>query len=180
MKIIGRNYDVKSILYNYSYRLLGPLFMSSHFNGIRKSVLRMYGATIGKETFIARKVDVRSPKGLIIGHNCLINKGVVLDGRGGLWIGDNVDIAQSSFIWSAQHDYNDDYHKYVTKQTTIDHYVWIGSRAMVLPGVAIKKGAVVAAGAVVTKDVEGMMVVGGVPAKVIAERKSKLLYQLKK
>ena len=61
----------------------------------------------------------------------------------------------------------------------IEDYVWIASRATILPGVTIGKGAVVACGAVVTKDVEPMTVVGGVPARKIGERINLLEYELK-
>ena len=110
----------------------------------------------------------------------IINKYVVLDGRGGLTIGSNVDVAQDTFIWTAQHDYNCDYHKYIHGSVVIEDYVWLASRCTLLPGITIGKGAVVASGAVVSRSVEPMRVVGGIPAKVIAERRSKLLYTLNK
>jgi acetyltransferase-like isoleucine patch superfamily enzyme len=64
------------------------------------------------------------------------------------------------------------------KAVAIEDYVWIGTRAMILPGVSIAKGAVVAAGSVVSKDVEPFQVVGGVPAKLITIRNSELRYKL--
>ena len=106
----------------------------------------------------------------------MINKNVVLNGRGGLVIGDNVDIAQDVFILTEQHDQNDDMHALVKKSVHIDDYVWIASRATVLPGVNLGRGAVVASGAVVTKDVAPMTVVGGVPARFMSERTSRLQY----
>lgn len=175
-----KQYHLGIIFRLYSYNILSPLFLRLHFNSIRILFLKMFGARIGDCAYIARGVDVRSPHNITIGDNVIINKNVVLDGRGGLFISDNVDVAQDSFIWSAQHDYNDDYHKYVMAPVKIESYVWIGSRATVLPGVHIKKGAVVAAGGVVTKNVDEMTVVGGVPAKPFANRTSKLLYKLKK
>lgn len=61
---------------------------------------------IGKHTAICRGVDVRTPYRISIGSNTIVNKHVVLDGRGEIFIGDNVDIAQEVNIWSLQHDYN--------------------------------------------------------------------------
>lgn len=132
---------------------------------------------MGHHNYFGRNIDIRAPYNIVIGNNNAINKHVVLDGRGGLTLGNNIDIAQDTLIWSEQHDYNDDYHKPIDKQVVIEDYVWMASRTSVLPGITIGKGAVVASGAVVTKDVASMIVVGGVPAKKIGERHSKLLYE---
>ena len=102
-----------------------------------------------------------------------------MDGRGGLKIGNNVDIARDVCIWTAEHNVHSDTHEYVSDGVEIGDYVWIASRAIVLPGVKIGRGAVVAAGSVVTKDVAPMVVVGGVPAKIIGKRQSSLGYILK-
>ena len=77
-----------------------------------------------------------------------------------------------------EHDLNDDYHKAIWGNVIIEDYVWIASRVTILPNVHIGKGAVIAAGAVVTKDVPPMAIVVGVPARIIGTRKSKLKYQL--
>lgn len=180
MKIAGRTIHLEYIIRNMAYVSLKPIFLWSHINHIRICFLRLFGAKIGKNTYVARNTDVREPDLIELGENVVINKGVLLDGRGGLSIGNNVDIAQDTLILTAQHDYNDDYHKFITSKTIIDEYVWVGARALILPGIHIFRGAVVAAGAVVTKDVDEMTVVGGVPAKKITIRSSKLLYQLHK
>ena len=124
---------------------------------------------------IYRNVDLRSPYRISVGEHTNINKRCVLDGRGGLKIGDNVDIAQETNIWSEQHDYNSPTYKSVCKTVVIDDYVWLASRVTVLPGVHIGRGAVVASGAVVTKDVLPLAIVAGVPAKIIGYRKEEAL-----
>jgi maltose O-acetyltransferase len=114
---------------------------------------------------------------IYIGRNSIINDGCLLDARKyKLRIGNNVDIARETLIYTLQHDYNDDYHLTKGGDVIIEDYAWIASRVIILPGVHIGKGAVCAAGAVVTRDVEPFTVVGGVPAKPIAKRNSKLLY----
>lgn len=145
---------------------------------VRYSYLKLFIKHLGRDVFIGRNIDVREPWNIVIGDNCVINKNVVLDGRGGLVIGSNVDIAQEVNIWSEQHDYNDDYHVLQKKKVVVHDFVWIASRATVLPGVTLGEGAVVACGAVVTKNINTMVVVGGVPAKEIGERKSSLSYKL--
>ena len=124
---------------------------------------------------IYRNADLRSPYRIIVGAHTNINKRCVLDGRGGLKIGDNVDIAQETNIWTEQHDYNSPTYKSVCKEVIIEDYVWLSSRVTVLPGVHIGRGAVVASGAVVTKDVPSLAIVAGVPAKIIGYRKEEAL-----
>ena len=127
---------------------------------------------------IQRNVDIRSPYRISVGSHTNINKKSVLDGRGGLTIGNNVDIAQEVNIWTEQHDYNSPVYKSVNKAVVIEDYVWIASRATILPGVCIGRGAVIACGAVVTKDVPPLAIVAGVPAKVIGTRKNCMEYHL--
>ena len=91
-------------------------------------------------------------------------------------IGNHVDIASGVMIYNSEHEINsEDFHAIIAP-VEIEDYVFIGPRAIILPGVKIGEGAVVAAGAVVTKDVPEYMVVGGVPAQVIGERKVKDLH----
>ena len=109
-----------------------------------------------------------------------INSEVLLDGRGGkIIIGNNVDIAREVNIWTLEHDPNDDYHKTKGGDVIIEDYVWIASRATILPNVKIGRGAVIASGSIVTKDVPPMNIVAGIPAKIIGKRKSSLKYNLK-
>jgi maltose O-acetyltransferase len=115
---------------------------------------------------------------IAIGRHTVINRGCCLDGRGGLRIGDNVSISPSVWLLTDEHDMNDPGFRNTPASIEIDDYVWLGTRAMVLPGVRIGRGAVVAAGAVVTKDVPPYHVVGGVPARQIGMRSSDLRYEL--
>ncbi len=134
---------------------------------------------LGRNTSFLLGVEIRNGKNITIGNNCIINQNVLLDGRGGkLVIGNNVDIAQETNIWTLEHNVNDDYHIDSGGDVIIEDYVWIASRVTILPGVKIGKGAVVASNALVNKDVEPMTIVGGVPAKPIGLRTSGLKYTL--
>jgi maltose O-acetyltransferase len=95
---------------------------------------------------------------------------------GGITIGKNVSISQEVIILTADHDLNSPGFTGRNKGVVIEDYVWIGTRATILPGVKIGYGAVVAAGAVVTNNVEAFSVVGGVPAKPISQRADVLNY----
>lgn len=138
---------------------------------IRKQLLRMLGAEISTHVSMFSTVDIRNPKGLKIGRGCSIGPHVMLDARMGLEIKENVTIAYDATIWTLHHEMNSaDFHGTGAK-TTIEDYAWICSKSILLPGVHIGRGAVVASGAVVTQDVEPYSVVGGIPAKKIGERK---------
>lgn len=146
---------------------------------LRRLFAKLILKGFGKHTSLYRNVEIRSPYRISIGNFTTINKSVLLDGRGGtISIGDNVDIAQEVNVWTMQHDYNDPDYKTKGKDVIIDDYVWIASRATILPGVHIGRGAVVATGAIVTKDVPPLAVVAGVPARVISYRKDNMRYHL--
>lgn len=162
----------------YLFRFITIFVMKIPFNVIRVNYLRIF-SKIGKQVFIGRNVEVYYPFNIEIGDYSVINKNCLLDGRGAkIKIGRNVDVAQDVFIWTAEHDMNDDNHQGISDDVIINDYVWIASRATILPGVTINKGAVIASGAVVTKDVNAMDVVGGVPARKISERHNSCTYCL--
>ena len=145
---------------------------------LRRLIAKIVMAKFDYTSSIFRNVDLRSPYRISIGSHCNINKKVVLDGRGSLFIGNNVDIAQEVNIWSEQHDYNNPSFKAINKPVFIDDYVWIASRATILPGVHVGRGAVVACGAIVSKDVPPLAIVGGVPAHIIGYRQNIMNYKL--
>ncbi len=153
------------------------------FACIRMPLIRLY-VNIGNDSNILTNVEIlnRSLKKnqIVIGNNSVINSYCLLDGRiGRICIGDNVDIARETNIFTLEHDLNSDFHDTKSGDVIIEDYVWISSRVTILPGVKIGKGAVVASNAVVTRNVAPMTIVGGIPAKKIGERKSKLTYIIK-
>jgi maltose O-acetyltransferase len=115
-------------------------------------------------------------KNINIGDNTVINRSCYLDCRGTLVIGDNVSISPHVHIITVSHDMDSPFFENVFTKVEIQDYVWIGSRAIILQGVKIGKGAVVGAGSVVTKNVEPFTFVAGVPAVKIKERNRKLEY----
>jgi acetyltransferase-like isoleucine patch superfamily enzyme len=137
---------------------------------------------LGKESNVSPNVKVLnrefSRSQIQIGDNCFINPDCILDGRlGKIIIKNNVDIARGTWIYTLEHDPHSDYHDIRSGDVVIEDNVWIASRVMILPGVTIGMGAVIASGAVVTKDIPPMSIAGGVPAKVIGQRRSKMLYK---
>lgn len=140
---------------------------------VRRFFYRLAGITIGSGSTIHMGARFYNPATIVIGDDTIIGEKVVLDGREKLEIGSHVDIASEVMIYNSQHDVEDADFAAFSKPVSIEDYVFIGPRVIILPGVVVKKGAVVAAGAVVTKDVQPFQIVGGVPARVIGERREK-------
>ncbi len=107
-------------------------------------------------------------KNIHIGKNVFINSGCRFQDQGGIIIGDGVLIGHNAVLATLNHDINPENRSSMTPAPIIiGKNVWIGASATILPGVTIGDGAIVAAGAVVTKNVPPNVIVGGVPAKVI-------------
>jgi len=137
---------------------------------LRLFVFRLSGIRIGRGSAVHMAARFFSPGGINIGEDSIIGFGCFLDGRDTLSIGSHVDIASEVMIYNSEHDIAaPDFHAH-NAPVHIHDYVFIGPRAIILPGVTIGKGAIVAAGAVVTKDVPEFAIVGGVPAKQIGTR----------
>ncbi len=113
---------------------------------------------------------------LIIGTGTVINRRCTLDRRGSLSIGAHVNVSPEVCIFTAGHDPQSTSFADCTRPVVIQDWTWIGTRAMIMPGVTLGEGSVVMAGAVVTRDVPSHAIVAGVPAKVIGQRNSPLSY----
>jgi acetyltransferase-like isoleucine patch superfamily enzyme len=96
----------------------------------------------------------------------------------GITIGEDVAISSRVMIWTLEHDPQDAHFNCRGSHVSIGNKVWIGARAILLPGITVGDGVVISAGAVVAADVEPYAIVGGVPAKKIGERNRDLHYQL--
>lgn len=171
--------ELKKIRQQFTPRVIMPLVMSFPSYWLRHKFLKHMGMKIGKGSSVLRFCNFLVPSRIIVGTNSIINQHCFLDGRGSrVIIGDNVDIAQETNIWTLQHEPNSAEHATTGGDVIIEDHVWIASRVTILPGVKIGKGAVVACCSVVTKDVPEMSIVAGVPARVIGRRRNDLTYNL--
>lgn len=137
---------------------------------------RLLGYRLARRATIQMGCRVYCRGGLRIGRDTMINRGCVLDSRGGLRIGERVNLSPEVQIYTADHDAQSPSFAERRSPVQIEDYAWISTRATILPGVTIGRGAVVAAGAVVTQDVPPYAIVGGVPARIIGERTRDLSY----
>lgn len=143
------------------------------FHTFRILCYKLDGVKIGRKVHIHMGIQFFNPGNISIGEDTIIGQNAFLDGRDKLTIGNHVDVASDVLIYNSEHDINSEDFSPTHASVEIGDYVFIGPRAIILPGVKIGKGAVIAAGAVVTKNVGEFEIVGGVPAKVIGERKLK-------
>jgi maltose O-acetyltransferase len=129
---------------------------------------------LGDDNEIDSHVYVGDGRGVTIGSHCQINSGCRLSR---VVVADHVMIGPEVIVVGRLHRVDDvdipmaDQGEYTKPHTRIESDVWVGVRAIIMPGVTIGTGSIVGAGAVVTRDVAPWTVVGGAPARVIRERR---------
>lgn len=138
--------------------------------GWRRFYYRLLGLKIHQSSKIQAGTFILHPHQIQIGESSVISSKCFLDGRGFLEIGDRVSISFEAAILSMTHNHRSPTFDLLRKKVVLEDYCWIGMRSLVLPGVTVGKGAIVAAGSVVTRDVEPYTIVGGNPARQISER----------
>ena len=149
------------------------------FNPLRVFFYRhLFGMQIAERVRVEGSCTIWGPKRVTIGSGTVVNRDVILDGRFPLLIGSHVSISIRSVILTLEHDLADQDFRALGAPVHIGDHAFIGTGAIVLPGVSIGEGAAVAAGAVVTRDVEPFTIVGGVPARPIGARPNNLHYSL--
>lgn len=174
-KVLTRILKTVTEIEVYILRLTGSIPL----HHVRRLIYRLAGMEIGWRSAIHMGARFYDPKNIVIGEDTIIGEDAILDGRSKLKIGNHVDIATGVMIYNAQHEIEDEYFSPSLAPVVVEDYVFIGPRVIIQPGVTIGRGAVVAAGAVVVSDVPPYAIVGGVPAKIIGERKNKnLRYKL--
>jgi putative colanic acid biosynthesis acetyltransferase WcaF len=156
-----RSYFATKVAYN-----IGRL----HGLSLRLYLYRRLGMKIGTGCVVRRGIYLASPNELELGDGSFLGRANLFC-TGGVKIGKNVNVSDGVVIITAKHDVNSPTFEAKYEPIIIEDWAWIATNAIVLAGVTVGEGAVVAAGAVVTKDVEPYTVVGGNPAKVIGERK---------
>lgn len=152
-----------------SLRLAAELNGAYHEpDGVRQILREMTGNPVDDSVTLFPPFTSDFGRNIHLGKGVFINSGCRFQDQGGIFIGDHTLIGHNVVIATVNHSLNPaEGRKNYYAPVSIKDHVWIGSNATILPGVTIHEWAVVAAGAVVTKDVPAHAVVGGVPAKVI-------------
>lgn len=164
----ARSEQVKRILWT----IVQPLFRWSPrpFFGWRRFILRSLGAQVGKNVHIYGSATIYFPWKLTIGDNSSIGESAIIYNLGTVRIGANTTISQRAHLCAGTHNYTRSDMQLEKPPITICDQVWICAEAFIGPGVTVEEAAVVAARAVVVKDVAAWSIVGGNPAKYIKKR----------
>ena len=137
----------------------------------RKQYYRLTLAQCGRGCNFCDGVLIVEPEHISLGDYVNINEGVILQSceDAAITIGSQVTISYAAMILTGGYDYTRGMveRDHLSSPVRIENSVWIGARAIILPGVRVGQGAVVAAGAVVARDVAPHTLVGGVPARLI-------------
>ena len=167
-KLLQRFWEVTRVLLWYTT----PFFMRRWRRYIVSMVAHLGSgvANVHRYVSLARNCRIDYPWNVSIGETSSIGSGAWVYALDKIIIGKNVCIGEDVRLITGSHDVASPHFDLVTKPITINDNVWIATGAMVLPGVTIGEGAIVAAGSVVTKDVEPWTVVGGNPARFIKKR----------
>jgi maltose O-acetyltransferase len=152
-------------------------YFPSHY--IRRAYLRVYLGSCGAQTWVQMGCRFLNGRKVFFGPRNAVNFGCLFDGRRyAIRTGSDVSIGPEATILTLGHDPQSPDFADQGGEVIIGDRVWIAYRAVIMPGVTIGEGAVVAAGAVVTEDVPPYTIVGGVPARPIGKRETNLHYQI--
>lgn len=138
---------------------------------IKRSLLRLFGAKVGKGLIIKIKVRIKNPWRLTIGENCWIGESVWIDNLENVFIGNNVCLSQESMLLTGNHDYTLSDFPYKLGKITLEDGVWIGAKSIVCPGIVCKSHSILTVNSVATKDLAEWTIYAGNPAVQVRKRK---------
>lgn len=163
----------KTIFVRLLWYFLGRLFIGSHLFPLVRgkcSLLRLFGAKIGKGVVIKPNVNIKYPWYLSIGDHTWIGENVWIDNLNYVHIGSSVCISQGAMLLCGNHDYKSSKFDLLTEPITIEDGAWIGAKSVVCPGIKVRTHAVLAVGSIATKDLEAYKIYQGNPAQLIRQR----------
>jgi len=138
--------------------------------GMKRLVLRAFGAKVGKGVVIKTRVRVKNPWRLSIGDHCWIGEDVWIDNLEDVAIGNHVCLSQGAMLLTGNHDYTVSSFPYRLGKIVLEDGVWIGARSVVCPGIVCRSHAILTVNSVATKELEAQKIYAGNPARFIRER----------
>lgn len=161
---------IKQILWFLTNALffINPVIASS---GLKKRLLRIFGARIGVGVVLKPGINIKYPWKLSIGDNTWIGERVWIDNLARVDIGKNVCLSQGAFLLTGNHDYSSTSFDLMVRDIVLEDGVWIGAKAIVCPGVRCGSHAVLSAGSVASGSLEPYSIFQGNPAGKVRDRK---------
>lgn len=147
---------------------LNPLFP---FSGVKSSLLRWFGAKVGKGVIIKPSVNIKYPWRLTIGDHCWIGEKVWIDNLADITLGDNVCLSQGAMLLTGNHNYKQPAFDLMIGEIHLKDGSWIGAQSTVCPGVTVGSHAILSVGSVATYELEAYSIYAGVPCKKVRDRK---------
>lgn len=166
---------VNSLYYILLHYVISGIYPTKFGCKLKNFCLKWSGIDKGKNLLIHLGVFISGHKNIKIGDDCVLSKDCILMGKGGILLGDRVLVGYSSKILTGAHvipkglgSIRFSGHTY--KPIRIGKDVWIGSNCVIMPGVNIGDNSIIAAGAIVNRDVPANVIFGGVPGKILKQR----------
>jgi len=153
--------------------LVNGIFFRSYwfpFYGIKRLLLRLFGAKIGKSVVIKPRVSIKYPWKLAIGDYSWVGEGVWIDNLAQVTIGPHACLSQGVYLVCGNHNYQKPGFDLMVATIDLAEGVWIGAGAMVLPGVRARSHAVLTAGSVIAGELEAFGIYAGNPATRVKQR----------
>lgn len=160
---------IKRVLWHYVNLLFfkSPLFP---FYGLKQTLIKLFGAKIGRTVNFKPGVNIKYPWHLSIGNNVWIGENAWIDCLVPVTIGHNVCISQGATLLTGSHNYKKRSFDLITGSIVLEDGVWIGAFAVINQGVTVSSHAVVTTGTVVTKDLDAYGIYQGNPAIKVRDR----------
>ena len=153
--------------------LVSGVFFQTWFpwpSALKRSLLRLFGANIGRGVVLKPRITVKYPRKLTVGDHCWIGENVWIDNLGQITIGNHCCLSQGALLLCGNHNYKKTTFDLMVGDINLEDGVWIGARACVGPGVTCGSHSVLAMGSVATSDLEGWTIHHGTPSKVKGTR----------
>jgi putative colanic acid biosynthesis acetyltransferase WcaF len=167
----GRSLPVRILWLFIGLPILRSPFIPA--SSIRRGILRLFGARIGRGAVIKPGVRVKYPWLFGTGDYCWLGEDCWIDNIAPVTLGSNVCISQGAYLCTGNHDWSDPTFGLLMGPIEIRDGAWIGARALLAPGIEVSECAVVTAGSVVTQDVPAFQIYGGNPATFLRKREIK-------
>ena len=164
----GRRTWVQALWFFFGLPLLRSSCIPS--SSLRRFLLRLFGARVGKGVVIKPGVRVKYPWLLQVGDHTWIGEDVWIDNLAPVQLGSNVCISQGVYLCTGNHDWTDPLFGLVVRPIVIHDGAWLGAKAVVSPGVEVAECAIASAGSVVTRNLEASIIYAGNPAVAVRTR----------